>query len=97
MFPGLPDPHPDPLITSTDPDQTSDPSIIKQKIARKTLISTVLSLLLSLKNDVCTSVPHPFVFRPPGSAFGSVSQRYGSEDPHLNPDLSQNATDPQNW
>jgi hypothetical protein len=37
MFLGLPDPHPDPLVTSTDPaqdpapDPTPDPSIIKQK------------------------------------------------------------------
>jgi hypothetical protein len=88
MLSGLPDP----LVTSTDPDPTSDPSIIKQKIARKTLISTVLSLLLSLKNDVYTSVPHPFVSRPPKSASGSFSQRFGSEDPHL--DLYQNFTVP---
>jgi hypothetical protein len=33
MFLGFPDPHPDPLITSTDPapDPAPDPSIIKQK------------------------------------------------------------------
>ncbi len=29
MFLGLPDPHPDPLVTCTDP--APDPSIIKQK------------------------------------------------------------------
>ncbi len=29
------------------------------------------------------------------SAFASVSQRYGSEDPDLHPDLYQNVTDPQ--
>jgi hypothetical protein len=29
MFLGLPDPHPDQLVTSTDP--APDPSIIKQK------------------------------------------------------------------
>ncbi len=29
MFLGLPNPHPDPLVTSTDP--APDPSIIKQK------------------------------------------------------------------
>jgi hypothetical protein len=28
MFLGLPDPHPDPIVTSTDP--APDPSIIKQ-------------------------------------------------------------------
>jgi hypothetical protein len=40
MFSGLPDPHPDPLVTSMDP--APDPAIIKQKKGRKTLISTVL-------------------------------------------------------
>jgi hypothetical protein len=46
MFLGLPDP----LVWGTDP----DPSIIKQKLVRKTLITTVLQLrydFLSLKND----------------------------------------------
>jgi hypothetical protein len=33
MFLGLPDPHPDPLVTSTDP--AFDPSIIKQKYQEK--------------------------------------------------------------
>ncbi len=47
---GLPDPHPDPLVTSTDPPPDPapdpDPSDIKQKIVRKTLIfSSVLWLL----------------------------------------------------
>jgi hypothetical protein len=41
MFLGLSDSLPDPFVTSTDP--APDPSIImKQKILRKTLISTVL-------------------------------------------------------
>jgi hypothetical protein len=100
MFSGLPGPHPDPLVTSTDPDPTSDPSIIKQKTARKTLIDTVLSLLddfLSLKNDV--NVPvfriRKFLGLPdPHPESGSVNQRYGSEDPHLHPDLYQNVTVP---
>jgi hypothetical protein len=35
-----PDPHPDPLVTSSDP--ARDPSNLRQKIVRKTLISTVL-------------------------------------------------------
>jgi hypothetical protein len=57
------------------------------KILRKTLISTVLWLLfdfLFLKNDENvprTSDPDPedpYVFGPPGSSSGSVSQRYGS-------------------
>jgi hypothetical protein len=41
MILGLPDPHPDPLVTSTDtgPDPAPDPPA---KIVRKTLISTVL-------------------------------------------------------
>ncbi len=45
MFLGLPDPHPDPLVTNTEP--APDPSIIKW--------NTVLGLLydiLSLKSDV---------------------------------------------
>ncbi len=49
MFLGLPDPRPDPLVTSMDP--APDPSIIKQK-EKKILISTVLLLhydFLSLK------------------------------------------------
>jgi hypothetical protein len=41
MFLGLLDPKPDPLIRGADP----DPSIIKAKIVRKTLIPTDLSLL----------------------------------------------------
>ncbi len=38
---GLLDPDPDPLVRGTDPDPAPDPSIIKQKIVRKTLIPTV--------------------------------------------------------
>jgi hypothetical protein len=38
IFLGLPDPHPDLLVRSTDP----DPSIIKAKIVRKSLIFPVL-------------------------------------------------------
>jgi hypothetical protein len=51
MFLGLTDPYP--LVQGKDPDP--DPSIIKQKIVRKTLILIVLCTLydfLSLKNDV---------------------------------------------
>jgi hypothetical protein len=43
MFLGLPDPYPETVVTSTDP--ALDPSIIKQKIVRKTLISTGLGHL----------------------------------------------------
>jgi hypothetical protein len=66
------------------------------------LISTVLCLLydfLTLK--ICARVPDPDphpdpdVFEPPGTAFGSVSQRYGSEDPDPHPDPYQIVSDPQ--
>jgi hypothetical protein len=40
MFLGLL--HPDPLVRGMDLDPAQDPSIIKQKIVRKILISTVL-------------------------------------------------------
>jgi hypothetical protein len=43
MFLGLPDP--DPLVRGTNPVLDPDPSIIKQKKVRKTLIPTVLGLL----------------------------------------------------
>jgi hypothetical protein len=44
VFLGLldPDPEPDPLVRGMDPDLDLDPSNIKQKIVRKTLISPVL-------------------------------------------------------
>ncbi len=32
-----------------------------------------------------------------GFASGSVSQRYGSEDPNPHPDPYQNVTDPEHW
>jgi hypothetical protein len=58
MFLGLPDPHPDPLVTSTglalDPATAPDPSFIKQN-SMKNIDSNCLRLLynfLSLKNDV---------------------------------------------
>jgi hypothetical protein len=95
MFLRLPDAHPDPLVASMDP--APNPSIFKQK-SRKTMISFycfvyLLYDFLSLKNDV-VSVPNPdsyrYVFRPPGSVSGSVSQRYGSEEIH-----TKNVTDPQ--
>jgi hypothetical protein len=88
MFLGLPDPHPDPLGTSTDTAQ--DPSIIKHN-SKKNLdfYCFVTSLtLLSLQNDenvLAFRSGYGYVFGPPGSAFGSVSQRYGSEDPHPHP------------
>ncbi len=51
MFLGLLDPNHDPLVRGMDP----HPSIIKQKIVRKTLIPNAFRLLFdffSLKNDV---------------------------------------------
>jgi hypothetical protein len=51
-FLGLLDPHPDPLIRGLDPDPVP---YCQAKIVRKTLIPTVLLLVLdflSLKNDV---------------------------------------------
>jgi hypothetical protein len=57
---GLQDP--DPLTTGTEPepDLDPDPSIIKQKWFKKTLISTVCDFIydfLSLKTDVNVRVP----------------------------------------
>ncbi len=49
----------------------------------------------------CTSVPNPhpnpYVFGPPRSASGSVSKRYGSEDPDQHLDPYQNVTDKNAW
>jgi hypothetical protein len=52
MFLGLPDPHPDPLVTSTDP--APNPSIIKQKKLEKPefLLFCDFFDFLSLKNYV---------------------------------------------
>jgi hypothetical protein len=47
MFLGLPDPHPDPLVTSPHPDPlvtSMDPAPDQAKNSKKTLISTVLQL-----------------------------------------------------
>ncbi len=75
MFLGLPDPHPDPLVTSMDPDL--DPSIIKQKYLNKLWLilfcETSLWLFILEERCKCTSVPDPYVFGPPGSATGSFS------------------------
>jgi hypothetical protein len=58
IFLGLPDPHPDPLVTSTDlaldPATAPDPSFIKQN-SKKILIPTFCDffiIFLFLKNDV---------------------------------------------
>jgi hypothetical protein len=90
MFLGIADPYPDPLVTSSAPapDQAKDPSIIKKK--------PCFLLFCNFFVTFC-SVPDPqpdldpYVFGHPGSASGSVNQRYGSEDP----DPYQNVTDPQ--
>ncbi len=84
MFLGLPDLHPDPLVTTTDP----DPSTSSKKVG-KTLIFycfvTSLRLVVFEEWCKCTDVPDPdpYVLGPPGSA--SVSPRYGSEDPDPDP------------
>jgi hypothetical protein len=77
MFLGLPDPHSDPLVTSTD----------LAKIVRKTLISTVFQLLyvlLSFKNDVNVPVFRIRIHRIRTVCFwtasGSINQWCGSED-----------------
>jgi hypothetical protein len=96
-FLGLPDTHPDPLVTSMDPDPRILPS--SSKNIKKNLDLLCFFLLydfLCLKNDKCTSVPDldpedPYVFGPPGSESGSVNHRYGSEVS----DLYQNVTEPQ--
>ncbi len=73
MFLGLPDPHLDPLVTSTDP--APDPSIIS-KSSEKNLdfycFVTYLRFFLSLKNDL--KVP---VFR--------IRRFLGLPDPHADP------------
>jgi hypothetical protein len=49
MFLGLLDPDPDPQVRGMDPDPAldPDPSIIMQKIVRKTLIPTILCNFLT--------------------------------------------------
>ncbi len=97
MFLGLPDP---------------DPSIIKQKKVKKTLIPTVLWLFLdflSLKNDV--KVPSKSnkqknffisffvgVFKV-NNENSRIRIRIGSEQRHgsADPDPHQNVTDPEHW
>jgi hypothetical protein len=77
------------------------------KIVRNTLISTCFEtffMTFYLKEWCkCTSVldsdPHPdlYVFGPPGSASGSVSQSYGFDDPDPHPGPYQSVTDTQHW
>ncbi len=55
MFLGLPDPHPDPLATSTDP--APDPSIVNHDFY---CFVTYLRLFLIFKND-----PHVFGLQDP--------------------------------
>ncbi len=99
MFLGLPDPHPDPLVTSNVPIRLRIlPS--SSKNSKKNLefycFLTCQWLLIFEEYLKCTSVPNPhsdlYVFGPPGSASESVSRRYESEDPA---DPYQNVTDPQ--
>ncbi len=71
-FFGLPDPHPDLLVTSTHP------SIIKQKKERPRflLYCNFLWLFISEECCKCTSVPNlhkdQYIFGPPGSASGRI-------------------------
>jgi hypothetical protein len=67
---GPPDPHPDPLVTITDPTPDPDPSI------HHLLFCDFMTFY-----QCSGSASGPYVFGPPGSASGSVRQRYGSEDP----------------
>jgi hypothetical protein len=92
MFLGLPDPHSDPFVTSTDlaldPATATDPSIIKQnsKKKRKILISTFCDffmIFLSLKNDV-----NALVVRIRIQSWIRIRIFLGlpDPDPHLDPD-----------
>ncbi len=91
MFLSRPDPeHPDPLVTSTDP--APDPSIIKQNQYKKPLFLLFCDFFKTFYQcpgsaSVC--------FGHFGSASGSVSQKFGSEDPDPDADPYQNVTDPQ--
>jgi hypothetical protein len=48
------------------------------------------NVILILVSSVADPDPNPYVIGPLGSAAGSISQRYGSEDP----DPNQNGMDP---
>jgi hypothetical protein len=92
MFVRLPDPLPDPLVTSTDP--APDPSIMQQKIVKNLDFHCfVTSLCLFILEEKCkgtgVSDPDPYIIGPPGSASESVSQRYGSEDPDSGTKMSR--------
>jgi hypothetical protein len=94
MFLGLPDPHPEPLVTSTDPDPVPDPSIIKQNNKKKTLIllfCDFFDILLVFPDP--HPEPDPYVFGPPGSASGTGS--VGSLCFWASQIRIQNVTDPQ--
>jgi hypothetical protein len=71
------------------------------RIVRKPLISVFLAslcfFLLRMMKIYRCSESESVCFRPRGSKYDSVSQRYGSEDPDSHPDPYQNVTDPQHW
>ncbi len=96
MYLGLPDPHPDPLVTSTDP--APDPSIIMKDSKKNLEFYCSLTLWFfyqcSGSASVCGS-EDPYVLGSPGSVSGSVRQRYGSEELDLPPDPYQDVTDLQ--
>ncbi len=81
MFLGLPDPHPDPLVTITDPDS----SIIKNSLENLDFYYFLISLWLLRVMYQC-SESGSYVFRPTGSASGSVLKCHGS--PTLVPTVS---------
>ncbi len=86
-----------------------DPSIIKQKKVRKTLISTFCDFFLKwykvpsksnmqknlFKNIIVLLASWRSMMKIKGSGSESINQRHGSADPDPNP--HQNVMDPQHW
>ncbi len=89
---GLPDPHP--LVTSKDP----SPDLSASSENSKKNLDFFCDFFMTFASVPDPADPDPDLYDPyvlghPGSASGSVSQRYGSEDPDTHP--YQNVTDPQ--
>ncbi len=76
---GLPDPHPDLLDTSKDPDPAPDPSIISKNSKKNLDFYCFVT-----SSWLFTTVPDPCVFGPSGSASGFFRKRTDL-DPHLDP------------
>ncbi len=90
MFLDLPDPHPDQLVTSTDPAPVPSLSVKKSKKTLDFYCFVTFFWLLSLKNDVNVSVFRIRIrihilrirmFSGLPDSSGSFSHRYWSEDP----------------